>query len=61
MAANWSEIQRPPLYLTRDTARQNVFDYIEMFYDPTPKHTSNGLLPPVDYETEQKKMSEPGV
>ncbi|SHE87157.1 hypothetical protein SAMN05444273_11366, partial [Litoreibacter ascidiaceicola] len=24
-------------------------------------HTNNGMLSPVDYETEQKKMSEVGV
>ena len=48
-------------YLTRDAARQDVFDYIEMFYNPTRKHTNNGMLSPVDYETEQKKMNEAGV
>ena len=37
-------------YLTRDVARQDVFDYIEMFYNPTRKHTNNGMLSPVDYE-----------
>jgi len=25
-------------YLTRDAARQDVFDYIEMFYNPTRRH-----------------------
>jgi len=29
-------------YLTRDAARQDVFGYIEMFYNPTRKHTNNG-------------------
>ncbi|KQI67072.1 hypothetical protein AN189_17100 [Loktanella sp. 3ANDIMAR09] len=42
-------------YLTRDAARQDVFDYIEMFYNPTRKHTNNGMLSPVDYETTQRK------
>ena len=37
-------------YLTRDAARQDVFDYIEMFYNPNRKHTNNGMLSPVDYE-----------
>jgi len=36
--------------LTRDAARQGVFDYIEMFYNPNRKHTNNGMLSPVDYE-----------
>ena len=48
-------------YLTRDAARQDVFDYIEMFYNPTRKHTNNGMLSPVDYEMKQKKMNEAGV
>jgi len=30
-------------YLTRIAARQDVFDYIEMFYNPNRKHTNNGL------------------
>ncbi|WP_339912703.1 IS3 family transposase, partial [Sulfitobacter litoralis] len=42
-------------------ARQDVFDYIEMFYNPTRKHTNNGMLSPVDYETKQQKMNEAGV
>ena len=48
-------------YSTRDSARQDVFDYIEMFYNPTRKHTNNGMLSPVDYEIQQKKMNEAGV
>jgi len=48
-------------YLTRDAARQDVFDYIEMFYNPTRKHTNNGMLSPVDYEMKQQKMNEAGV
>jgi putative transposase len=48
-------------YTTRDGARQDVFDYIEMFYNPTRKHTNNGMLSPVDYEIQQKKMNEAGV
>ena len=46
---------------TRDSARQDVFDYIEMFYNPTRKHTNNGMLSLVDYEIQQKKMNEAGV
>jgi putative transposase len=48
-------------YLTRSAARQDVFDYIEMFYNPTRKHTNNGMLSPVDYETKQHRMNEAGV
>ena len=48
-------------YLTRDAARQDVFDYIEMFYTPKRKHTNNGMLSPVDFETRQQKLNEAGV
>ncbi|MEP3342566.1 MAG: IS3 family transposase, partial [Hyphomicrobiales bacterium] len=40
---------------------QDVFDYIEMFYNPTRKHTNNGMLSPIDYEIKQQKMNEAGV
>ena len=48
-------------YLTREAARQDVFDYIEMFYNPKRKHTNNGMLSPVDFETRQQKLNEAGV
>lgn len=48
-------------YLTREAARQDVFEYIEMFYNPKRKHTNNGMLSPVDFETRQQKMNEAGV
>jgi len=48
-------------YLTRDAARQDVFDYIQMFYNPTRKHTNNGMLSPVDYEMKHWEMNEAGI
>ena len=48
-------------YITRDAARQDVFDYLEMFYNPTRKPTNNGVLSQVDYEVKQRKMNEAGV
>ena len=48
-------------YLTRDAARQDVFEYIEMFYNPKRKHTNNGMLSPVDFETQQQKLNEASV
>ena len=48
-------------YLTREAARQDVFDYIEMFYNPKRKHTNNGMLSPVDFEIRQQKLNEAGV
>lgn len=38
------------IYSTRDDARSDIFDYIEMFYNNKRKHGSNVLLSPVEYE-----------
>jgi putative transposase len=48
-------------YPTRDDARRDVFEYIEMFYNPKRKHTNNGMLSPVDFETRQQKLNQAGV
>ena len=48
-------------YKTRAEARQDVFDYIEMFYNPKRKHVRNGMLPPVAFEQRQQNMSTEGV
>jgi putative transposase len=45
---------RRKTYKTRDDARQDVFDYIEMFYNPQRKHAKNGMLSPVEFERKQK-------
>jgi putative transposase len=48
-------------YLTREAASQDVFEHIEMFYNPKRKHTDNGMLSPVDFETRQQKPNEAGI
>jgi putative transposase len=48
-------------YPNRKAARQDVFHYIEMFYNPKRKHTNNGMLSPVDFEIRQQKLNEAGV
>jgi putative transposase len=45
-------------YKTRTEARQDVFDYIEMFYHPKRKHVRNGLLSPVEFERHQRVAPE---
>jgi len=45
---------RRTTYRTRGDARQDVFDYIEMFYNPKRKHANNGMLSPVNFERQQK-------
>lgn len=37
-------------YATRDTARQDIFDYIEMFYNPKRRHGFNNKLSPIEFE-----------
>lgn len=38
------------IYPTREAAASDVFDYIEMFYNPVRRHGSAGDLSPVEYE-----------
>ena len=45
-------------YKTRGEARQDVFDYIEMFYNPKRKHARNGMLSPVEFERKQNMRTE---
>lgn len=35
---------------TKEHARQNIFDYIEMFYNPVRRHSHAANLSPVNYE-----------
>ncbi len=48
-------------YRTREDARRDIFEYIELFYNPKRKHTNNGMLSPVDFEARQRKLNEAGV
>lgn len=41
---------RRRIYADREQARQDVFDYIEMFYNPTRRHGYNNSLSPVEFE-----------
>ena len=41
-------------YKTRVEARQEVFDYIEIFYNPRRKHVRNGMLSPVEVERQRE-------
>ncbi len=38
------------LYSTRDDARRDVVDYVEMFYNTRRRHGFNEMLSPVEYE-----------
>lgn len=41
---------RRKTYTSRDEARQDVFDYIEMFYNTKRRHGFNNQLSPVEFE-----------
>ena len=41
---------RRKTYGTREEARSDVFDYIEMFYNPKRRHSSAMQLSPVEFE-----------
>ena len=45
-------------YKSRADARQDVFEYIEMFYNPQRKHTKNGMLSPVEFERQHETITE---
>ncbi len=45
-------------YRSREEARRDVFDYIEMFCNPKRKHARNGMLSPVEFERQQKLRAE---
>ncbi len=38
------------VYSTREDARTDIFEYIEMFYNAKRRHGSNNQLSPVEYE-----------
>ncbi len=45
---------RRKAYKTRQLARQDVFDYIEMFYNSRRKHAKCGMLSPAQFEMATK-------
>ena len=38
-------------FLTRQKAQQHIFEYIECYYNRVRRHSTNGWLSPVDFET----------
>ncbi len=45
------------IYATREEARSDIFDYIEMFYNPVRQHGYNNGLSPVKYEQQYFERS----
>ena len=44
-------------YQTRDKARLEIFDYIEVYYNRQRKHSTNGYFSPVNYEKKWLKAA----
>lgn len=42
-------------YRDREEARRDIFDYIEMFYNPKRRHSYSNRLSPVDYEKQYEE------
>lgn len=49
-----TELIHQQRFLSREEARQAVFEYIEVFYNRERLHSANGYLSPVEYELQQK-------
>lgn len=52
------ERTRRSTHKTREEARQDVFDYVEMFYNPVRKQVRNGMLSPMEFERQQVLKAE---
>ena len=44
-------------YLSRERAQQDIFEYIEVFYNRQRKHSTNGYLAPLEYEQKLAKAA----
>jgi len=47
---------RRQIYPTRQEARADVFNYIEMFYNPKRRHNTSGGVSPVEFEKRQSQQ-----
>ncbi|SFQ35785.1 IS3 family transposase, partial [Enterovibrio norvegicus] len=43
------------IYSTREEARMDIFEYIEMFYNVKRRHGSNDQMSPVEYEKQYEE------
>jgi len=46
------ELIKRKMYGTREEARSDIFDYIEMFYNSKRRHGSSDQMPPAEYENQ---------
>jgi len=45
-------------YVSREEARADLFDYIELFYNPRRRHSTLGQISPVEFEKRQTALAE---
>ena len=45
-------------FLTREAAKQQIFEYIECYYNRVCRHSTNGWVSPVDFEAAYYKSIE---
>ena len=43
-------------YLTREAAKQSIFQYIECYYNRVRRHSSNGSMAPLVFENQMRKL-----
>lgn len=44
-------------YQSVDEAKSGIFEYIELFYNQTRRHSANGYMSPNDYEKQHKQLT----
>lgn len=49
-----TELTHHQTYVSREEAKQAVFEYIEVFYNRKRLHSTNGYKSPVDFELQHK-------
>ena len=56
-----SERTNEKIYLTKETAKADVIDYIEMFYNSIRLHSTLNYISPLQFETEFRSKKVPTI
>lgn len=51
------ELVHETVFVTREQARHEIFEYIEAFYNRSRRHSHIGYVSPVDYENENARLT----